>query len=790
MRGTSRSLFELASRERLETATMRDFGNGLNVADDDLNMRPSYSKIMTNVVVNDAKGVDIRQGVRLFAQGEDGTITDNGAVSLTIDTTNTSKIVTITDTAHGLSTGDHVEISSFASAIGGIPSTDFDKRHCITVTGVNAYTIRTATTATSTVSAARGFNQIYNTHTVSGVFVEKWHFQDHDICVDTTGELFKVSAAGVVTRIWDDTFARALSGAPLAWSPLAFASADTFKGQLIVCNGIDKPLLVDLTAATDVDYLQDAGTSSNVFTPVAKYIQAMADYVVMAGDPLDPKLIHVSSQGTSGTWQGDPAPNDGTQVDMARFTPSDDPTIKGLGRYRENLMVLYFDSVVPVDLGDSDGTTHNITPDDAITQHGTVGSRTVQTLGSDLLMCDPSGVPSFARRTFTDSLEADRPSDDVEPLIRNNILRLSIGELEDNVFSVYNRLERQYMLFVPNHETGAQRTLQYNALETNDIGSGEMYINTSKPHDLEVGETFTMSGASAFGGLTVGNINKTHTVLRVVNKNIIVVDTGGTITQSGIGGGGASIVLSYIRSESRCYVYKKIKKRNLNAWSVLKGWNWNCASVTSLGRVIFANDRQLFVMGSENDPIYGDFADEFDATWTTATAYTVGQRVKSLTSLQVYKCLIAHTSDATGTMEDNIERVPTYWEIYEGDAIDWVWELPWIDNTRRMNTKSNKYLSFDVTGNAAFNLQIFTDQNYDDGDGGLSPLYDIDFIAGGAGMGESGAAFGGARLTADQRPWRVAYDYKIVKFRFTGSTVRQGRFTSLSAAFKLGSLTR
>lgn len=790
MRGITPSLMQLASRDRLETGTLRDFGNGLNVADDDVNMKPSYSKVMENVVVNDAKGVDVRQGTRLFADGEDGTITDNGTVSLTVDTTNTSNIVQITDTAHGLSTGDHVEISNFASAIGGIPSTDFNKRHCITVTGVNTYTIRTATVATSTVSAARGFDQIYNTHTISGVIVEKWHFQDHDILIDTTGEIFQVTGAGVITRIWDDTFARALTGSPNAWSPMTFASADTFAGVLIVCNGIDKPLTVDLSATPKVDFLQDAGTSSNVNTPVAKYVQAMANYVVMAGDPLDPKLIHVSNRGTAGTWQGDPAPNDGTQVDMARFTPSDDPTIKGLGRYRENLMVLYFDSVVPVVLGDSDGTTHTITPDDAITQHGTIGSRTVQTLGSDLLMCDPSGVPSFARRTFTDSLEADRPSDDIEPLIRNNILRLSVGELEDNTFSVYNRLERQYMLFIPNHETGFQRTLQYNALETNDVGGGEMYINTQQPHDLRVGETFTISGASAFGGLTTGNINKTHTVLRVVSPLILVVDTGGTITQAGISGGGAAIVITYQRSESVCYVYKKIKQRSLNAWSVLRGWNWNCASVTSLGRVIFANDRQLFVLGSENDPIYGDFADQFDATWATSTAYTVGQRVKSPTSLVVYRCLVGHTSDATGTMEDNIERVPTYWEEYNGDAIDWVWELPWIDNRQRIITKKNKYISMDVTGNAAFGMQIFTDLQYDDGDGGLSPLYDIDFIAGGAGMGESGAAFGGSRLTADQRPYRVAFAYKICKFRFYGSTTRQARFTSISTAFKRGSTAR
>ena len=792
MANTHPSFLQLAAREGLQTGTLRDFGDGLNVADDDLNMRPSYSSVMENMIVNDNKGVDIRFGTRLFADGEDGTITDNGAVSLTIDTTNTSNIVSITDTAHGLSTGDHVSMDNFASAIGGIPSTDFDKRHCITVTGVNAYTIRTATVATSTVTAARGFDQIYNTHTISGVIVEKWHFQDHDIVIDTNGELFTVNANGVLARIWDDTFARALAGTPNAWSPMVFASADTFKGELIICNGIDKPLVVDLASTPKVDYLQDAGTSSNVFTPIAKYIKSMPDYVIMAGDPLDPKLLHVSHTGTSGTWQGDPAPNVGTQVDMSRYTPSDDPTVKGLGRYREQLIVLYFDSAVPVDIGTVDSTpAHVITPADAITQHGTIGSRTIQTLGSDLLMCDPSGVPSFARRKFTDSIEVERPSDDIEPMIRNNLLRLSVGELEDNVFSIYNRLDRQYMLFVPNHETNVQKTLQYHALSTHStVGSGEMYVTTKQPHDLLVGETCAISGAAAFAGLLTGDLNQTFTVLRVLDANRFVVETGGTNTSGGISGGGAAIVLTYQRTESTCYVYKKIQKRKLNAWSVLRGWNWNCASVTSLGRVIFANDRQLFVMGNDNDPIYGDYQEQFDGTWAISTAYTVDDRIKSPTSSNVYICLVDHTSDSSGTMEDNIDRVPTYWTLYEGDAIEFAWELPWIDNQQRMQLKKNKYLAMDVTGEATFNFKVFTDRNYDDGDGTLQPLYDILFAAGVSGAGETGAVSGSARLTGDERPWRVAFDYKISKFRISGSTTKRGRFTSISVAYKGGRFPR
>lgn len=785
------NISQLSAQESLTPATARDFGKGLNVADDDLNMSADYSVVMDNVGTNDSKGIDVRQGTRIFANGEDGTITENGSVTITVAVTNASNVATITDTAHGLSTGEHVELSSFSAAIGGIDASEFNKRHCITVLSANSYSIRTASDATSTTSASRTATQTYNTHTIAGTIINKWHFQNHDIIVDTTGELFKVDGAGTITRIFDDTVARGLSGSPSAWSPMTFADADTFKGDLIVCNGIDKPLLVNLDNGSPVTFLQDAGSSSNVNTPVAKYVIAMPDYLCMAGDLQNNTILHVSDTGTSGTWQGDPSPNVGTQVDLSVYSPSSDPEIRGLGRYREQLIVAFVDSVVPIELGNIDTTpAHIIEPSDAIEQHGAIAARSIVSLGSDLLMCDTTGVPSFARRVFTDSLESDRPSEDIDKLLRNNVLRLTIGAQERDIFALYNRLDRQYMLFMPNHETGSTLNMRYNSLEAGEAASGEMYLHYRAPHNFRVGETFTISGATAFGGLTTGNINKTHTVLRVIDEHIIVVDTGGTVTSARIGGGGGSIILTYQRTQTLCYVYKKLTKRSIRAWSVYSGWNWNCGSVTSLGRVIFASDRKLYVLGNENDPINGDFVDEFDATWAVSTAYTEGQRIKSPTSGVVFECVSSHTSDASGTMEDNIARVPTYWIEYRGEPIDFVWELPWIDNNRKMNTKKNKLIAMDTVGNAIFKAQIFTDQQYSDGDGGLSPIFDIEFVAGNGGFGSSQSVSGSARLTGDARAWRCAFSYKIMKWRFYGSTTRACRFISVSLAYKLGGMTR
>lgn len=782
------TLQSIASRQRYQTATIRDFSGGLNVMDSEFNMNSLYVVRADNVQIQDDKTIEVRPGCRLFADGEDGAITDQGTVSLTVDTTNTSNIVQITDTAHGLSTGDHVEISSFASAIGGIPATDFDKRHCITVTGANTYTIRTATTATSTVSAARGFDLQYNTHTISGVIVNKVHYQQNEIVVDTTGEVFKVNSTGTVTRIWDDTFARSLSGAPAAWSPTSFVSFAVFKGDLIVCNGVDKPLLINLDNAPEVNYLQDLGTSSNANTPICRYVIAMPNYVVMAGDPTNPDVIHVSHTGASGTWQTDPAPNVGTQVEMGSFTPSNDATIKGLGRFRDLLLVAFNDSIVPVSLGNIDTTpAHIIVPNDAIEQHGAISHRTMLSIGDDFLSCDDAGVPSIARALYTGAIRPERQSELVERLLQNNIERLSVGGTEDDVFAIFNRLNRQYMLFMPNHENGITRDLVFQPIEPTTVGGGEVIVEFAGPHNLRVGETFTLSGLSAVSGITALQLNTTHTVTAIVDDYKIKIETAGTATSAGVAGGGSAGACTYIYSETFVYVYKYTPRRKLKAWSVYRGWTWKCASVTELGRVIFGDNRQLYVMGNRNDPIHADFEGTFDGSWATSTAYTVGQRIKSPTTNVIYKCLVAHTSDSTGTMEDNIVRAPQLWEQYFGDPIDWAFETPWFDNDRRMSLKHNKLIAMDTVGQGTFTLRVYGDNIRYDVDGNDAPYMELSFSASGAGgYGDPDPPYGGVRLTGDKRPWPADYPYKIAKYEVFGSTTRQMRIASISTAYTRG----
>ena len=91
---------------------------------------------------------------------------DNGAVATQvlinpITTADESAIVTITDTAHGATTGDWVVISG-AAATGGISANDFNNYYGyqITVVNANTYTITLPSAATSTVSAGGGLTVV------------------------------------------------------------------------------------------------------------------------------------------------------------------------------------------------------------------------------------------------------------------------------------------------------------------------------------------------------------------------------------------------------------------------------------------------------------------------------------------------------------------------------------------------------------------------------------------------------------------------------------------------------
>ncbi|MAG26313.1 hypothetical protein CMI47_12255, partial [Candidatus Pacearchaeota archaeon] len=136
------------------------------------------------------------------------------------------------------------------------------------------------------------------------------YFNNFIVCVGANGKLVKIDSSGIVTEIWNDNLAGALPGAPSGWATTVFASFAQFNGSLIVCNGVNKPLIID--TSMNVTFLQDLADKTNTNTPIARFVVAHGRYLVMAGsldDGLEDRLF-ISATDVGGTWVGDSAPND------------------------------------------------------------------------------------------------------------------------------------------------------------------------------------------------------------------------------------------------------------------------------------------------------------------------------------------------------------------------------------------------------------------------------------------------------------------------------------------------
>jgi hypothetical protein len=270
------------------------------------------------------------------------------------------------------------------------------------------------------------------------------------IAVMSNGEVLAILADASVTRIWDDATA-VLKGATNGWSDTEFASFAQFNGELIICNGVDKPIIVN--TSLQVDYLQDLATFSNLNVPICRYVTSCSRFLIMAGDPTAPNRIHISNRDTSGTWFGDADPNDGTYIDVGS-TLRNASAISGITNFRDKLIVSYPEGCVLGDLGiyDTDG---NHTPDfnETVEQYGAISHRSFINFGDDLLMMDSVGIPSLKRTVFTGTIRPERVSDLIDGEIAALLENLPQLALEDRIFSVYDQREGMFMFFIPNGNT-------------------------------------------------------------------------------------------------------------------------------------------------------------------------------------------------------------------------------------------------------------------------------------------------------------------------------------------------
>jgi len=299
---------------------------------------------------------------------------------------------------------------------------------------------------------------------VTGNVIEMVYFSDKLVVFTDTGQIMTIDGAGTRVVIWNTAIAAALVGAPGPWSSgLTTIDTTEFKGQMVCVNGVDKPILISATFV--VTYLQDIPTGSNVFVPIGRFVTTVADYTVIGGVAATPFEIHISAKGTSGTWAGDPAPNDALSINIGTYAPSAGGDIRGISSFRNTLLVHFAKATVPVELGQYDAAgNHTPKPDDVIADFGIISHRMAVTLNESFIFADEQGVNSVKKNVYSTGFNATSLSEKIVPQYAGDT-PFALADRQKS-FCVHNKLEQRISYFLWNGSSWSMYTLSYNSAMT------------------------------------------------------------------------------------------------------------------------------------------------------------------------------------------------------------------------------------------------------------------------------------------------------------------------------------
>lgn len=705
-------------QQSLKDSTIRDFGGGWNVVDNELNLSTKYASILDNMARDEDGSVGVRWGTRLFSFAV--AIAPQYIVNMIYYQ---ERLVVV------LSDGTIKTVDSFGTQTvvwsdaiaGALPPTGEPP----------ASPIGWRDTNFASFCIYNGDLIICSGHGIDKPLIVNfddayWGYPPWRNDTDYVGKTVDNAGTRVVDPAQPSVAYEALIDHTSAASPATFPGAGANWEQV----GIAPPA---------VQYLYDLGTQSNGFIPPAKYCIAMNHYLVLAGDPAHVDRVYISSRDTSGTFEGADPPNDGVNVDLGKVGVQGDQEITGLNRYRDKLIVGFDGAIVFGTLGIYDGDEHTPVFDDVSEGYGCHSHRSMVNLGNDLFMLDQSGIPSIQRTLASGTIDPKRVSELIDPAIVANVTRLTRGDTLNKSFAVYNGNDKQYMLFVPNYQDGATHDLP-NQPFTRSTQYPERLRVQWPAHSFLVGDTITLSGAEDYGPLPASLLNDTWQIARVIDRDLFEIDLpDGTYddTYPDVAGGGISVVGTTHWTETYGYIYTFVNELRVRAWSRFRNWRWRAGCVSELGRVFFADDYDVYTMGSITDPVYTDFKD---------TAFEA--------------------------------------------AIEFAWELPWADFDKRMNEKHMRYIAFDTKGTSKFLALMFVDNIYKQ-EGSLVPNNVAEFIGGDSGgYGKGAQPYGGGRLTSDERLYAWTARYKLAKLRFQGQAASPLKFISISVLYQTGDYRR
>lgn len=675
--------------------------------------------------------------------------------------------------------------------------------------------------------------------TVTGNIVDMVYFNNKLVVVTSTGQIATVTDAGVKAKIWDSAIAALLPGAPAGWGAVTQVDFVPWKDQMILHDGTDKPIII--SAGFVVTYLQDLGTGSNVNTPIGKYGCIAANYHCVAGIAGTPTIIYIGAKGTSGTFPGDPAPNDSISIDVGAFAPSGTAAILGIAGFRTKLIVFFRGQSLIITLGQYDNaTTPNHVPafDDEMPQAGMINHRTVVTVLNDLRFAGYDGLASAKRNLFAGNINATFLSSLVDPLWRR---KFSLADVS-SAFMVHNAIEHATYTFT-NDDDGtvivyeANEQLKYEAWTTyegfkfvcgctsflgrvflagrvgaltriyklgNTVYAGEAYA-ADRINDRDL--VWAQTTAYTAGQLLVGSIGPIEVNGGFENTPILWTTFGGALitkidffvgSRTGLKSLGMGRFATH-NAESDPIPVTPASDYTLSGWFL--GSSVSAAGITF--GMLFYNISGVLLQTSlvSNDAAmtmaYVQKTATFTAPAAAASAVIFVQHTLTSTNLSAfgllcdditlasnssntspYQVLLNHTSPGTGTFQDELVNHPTRFALWTGAPIDFEVELPWTDGRSPMRVKQNKFFSIDSRGTAAFVVEAFVDfQNPET----TLPAVAFSFVG--------NDAISGARSN-DPQLYEFPVKFKALKTRISGSTREPLTIASIKYLFQKGRFRR
>jgi hypothetical protein len=266
------------------------------------------------------------------------------------------------------------------------------------------------------------------------------------VVVGANGKIVTVDASGVVVLRWSTAIAALLPGAPAGWSnPITYVSFTQFAGQLIICNGVDKPVTMDELYA--VTYVVNPVSGTNTNTPRAKYCTTHDGHLVMAVTPTDTYTVYVSGQGVT-SFDPDAGTN-GANMDTSIYIDRGVPVITGLATYRDRLVVTYQESILAIQfiLPTSAPVEFDVT--DIVSGYGAVSHKAITVIGDEMLLLDTSGVISIKRTALGTDFIPTPASALINTDLQRALARFSNTQLTEYVYAVHDRIAHQVLFFIP-----------------------------------------------------------------------------------------------------------------------------------------------------------------------------------------------------------------------------------------------------------------------------------------------------------------------------------------------------